>query len=403
MSRVVLWTPFYAPEFMGIPPLVTDAAEWLSERGHHVDVVTGLPNYPRRVIEPGYEGKIWTHERRAGVDVFRSWLWVRREQGFLDKALWETSFAVVSLPRVLKRAASADVVVCVVPSLAAAAAAAVFVHALRGARRGRPELVVWVQDLVLEAAASLENVGGAGAKLLRLAQVLERAAFNAADRIVVCSPGFRDYIAGLGVAARSVETIYNWVDVNEYYASPANGNGSRTRFLYAGNLGYTQGFETLIEAAERAGPEVAVQVVGDGNTADEVRRLAEPVANVAVSPALPRSEVPHLLASADVHVVIQRRLVAGANLPSKIAVCLASGRPIVASIDEETPAAKLLEASQGAVVVPPDDPDRLAEAMLELHRRPELRRELGERGREFAVRTLSHERVLARLEHALLG
>ena len=44
MSRILIWSPNYAPELIGIPPLVTSAAEWLAARGHKIDVVTALSN-----------------------------------------------------------------------------------------------------------------------------------------------------------------------------------------------------------------------------------------------------------------------------------------------------------------------------------------------------------------------
>jgi colanic acid biosynthesis glycosyl transferase WcaI len=100
---------------------------------------------------------------------------------------------------------------------------------------------------------------------------------------------------------------------------------------------------------------------------------------------------------------MQRRVSAGANLPSKIASSLASGRPIVASIDAATPAGELLRASGAAVMVEPEDPRALAEAMLELDERPDLRSQLGEHGRAFAVAHLDRRPSLERLEQLVLG
>ena len=60
MSRILLWSPNYAPEPTGIPPLVTDAAEWLAERGHRVEVVTAVPNYPERSIHPEYRRSLFS-------------------------------------------------------------------------------------------------------------------------------------------------------------------------------------------------------------------------------------------------------------------------------------------------------------------------------------------------------
>ena len=65
VSRILVWSPNYAPELTGIPPLVTDACDWLAARGHEVDVVTALPNYPDRVITEAYRGRSLANGRAA--------------------------------------------------------------------------------------------------------------------------------------------------------------------------------------------------------------------------------------------------------------------------------------------------------------------------------------------------
>jgi glycosyltransferase involved in cell wall biosynthesis len=180
-------------------------------------------------------------------------------------------------------------------------------------------------------------------------------------------------------------------------------NGRPVKFLYAGNLGYTQGLETLVDAARIGAGSVSVEIVGAGNAAESVRRLASDVENVSVRPPVERSRYPDLLASADVQLVVQRRVAAGANLPSKIATYLASGRPVVASIDSATPAAELLRRSGASLIVEPESPHALASAMKQLGEDPDLRAELGSRARVFAESTLSKQSALARLEAAVCG
>jgi colanic acid biosynthesis glycosyl transferase WcaI len=394
--RILLWSPNYAPEPTGIPPLVTDAAEWLVACGHSVDVVTPMPNYPERSIHAGYRGTLWQSEIRNGVRVHRSWLRAKPERSFADKALYELTVSTLALPNAIRLARRADVVVCVVPTLLAAAYAAAVTAAFR------KRLVLWVQDLVLTAASSV-GVSPAASRVLAIARQLEQRAVRAAETVIVCSPGFRDYLVEGGADRGRIEVIHNWADVAQIQPIVQNGNGRPTRFLYAGNLGYTQGFETLIDAARIGGDEVRIELVGAGNAAGEVRRLAELVPNVAVRGPVSRSEYPALLGSADAHLVIQRRISAGTNLPSKIASYMASGRPVVASIDRHTPAADLLVRSGGAILVEPESAVALAQAMGDLARDPALRRDLGRRGREFAEHYLAKEPALARLEAAILG
>lgn len=396
MSRILIWSPNYAPEPTGIPPLVTDACEWLAARGHEIEVVTALPNYPWRRIDPAYRGNLWRSEVLDGVEVHRSWLRVRPGESFVDKALYEASFTALSLPRVIRRARRADVLVCLVPSLLAAAASAGL------SRAGGPRLVLWWQDLVLSAARSLDDLGPLALLALRVAQAAERVALRAADRVVSCSPGFVDYLVEQGGRPERIATVPNWVDTD--WIAPAEPAASAvTRVLYAGNLGYTQGFETAVEAMRLLPDELELELVGEGNAAEHVRRLVKSMPRIRVRPPVPREDFPGLLAAADVQLVLQRRVSAGANLPSKIGPYLASGRPIVASIDPATPAAEILDESGGALIVPPEDPPALAQALLRLHHDRELRAELALRGRAYAERALGRDVTLARLEREIAG
>jgi putative colanic acid biosynthesis glycosyltransferase WcaI len=327
------------------------------------------------------------------VTVQRHWLRVRPNESFTDKALYELTASTFALPHVIREMRRADVVLCVVPTLLSAAYAAAIVRT--------PRLVFWVQDLVVAAARSVKGAPGTDS-VLSLAGHIERWAMNRADHIVVCSPGFASYLEERRVRKTPVELIYNWVDAN-WIRPVCSRPGSTTRFLYAGNIGYTQGFETLIDAVQAVAVPVQLDIVGAGNATAHLRRLVADVPNVHVRPPVARDAFPGLLATADVHVVLQRRISAGANLPSKIATYMASGRPIVASIDPTTPAAVLLRESGGALVVEPESPKELANAMTRLANDAELRKSLGARARMFAEARLAKDAALERLEAVLVG
>jgi colanic acid biosynthesis glycosyl transferase WcaI len=401
--RVSILSPNYAPEFTGIPVLVTDAARWLSERGHLVNVVTAMPSYPHRRIFCGYEGRVWCSESDGKIRVERVRARVRERESVFDKAMFEASFGLMTAPRMVKDVWSSDVVVCVIPSLVAGIVTVSTARLLRILGR-HTRVVLWVQDLVLEAARALGGGELSDATLRRL-RALEQFAIEHADAVVACSGGFAKYYAQRGAASR-IHTVHNWVDVDTIRpsdpASPIRVNG-RTAFLYAGNIGYTQGLETAIEAVRGAGDWAQLTIVGAGNDRDRIIDRATEVPNVEIRPPVPDESFPGLLASADVHLVIQRRAIAGANLPSKIGVYLASGRPLLASIDDTTPAADLLRRSCGSIIVPPEDPVRLRCAMRRLHEDVALRRRMAEAGRNFAVRQLSRATILPRLEAAILG
>jgi len=158
--------------------------------------------------------------------------------------------------------------------------------------------------------------------------------------------GFPEYAASLGVERSRIETISNWVNLERVTARPPREHTRPTRFLYAGNLGYSQGFDTLIEACRLVGDDIELEIVGAGNVASEVRSLVDGTTNVRLSPPVTSAEYPDLLASADVHVVLQRGASANANFPSKIASSMASGRPLVAPAFRSAPGPAASESTR---------------------------------------------------------
>src|SRR5205814_9757951 len=153
--------------------------------------VTAVPNYPERRIHSEYRGALFRSETLNGVNVHRSWLRARPERSFADKALYELTISTFALPNALRFTRRADALVCVVPTLLAATYAAGLARVLN------KRLVLWVQDLVLSAAQSV-GVGERTSRILSPVRRVEDAAARAADAVVVCSPGFRDYLVAGG-------------------------------------------------------------------------------------------------------------------------------------------------------------------------------------------------------------
>lgn len=115
-----------------------------------------------------------------------------------------------------------------------------------------------------------------------------------------------------------------------------------------------------------------------------------------------------MLASGDIHLVVQKRDAADLVMPSKLTNILAAGRPVIATVD---PGTALYEAVAGAgtgVATCPDDSQSLAQAILALAQDPERRALHGARARAYAERMLDREvvlrgfteQVLAPLAHA---
>ena len=66
--RFLTLSHFYAPETI---PKPHELAVGLIQKGHQVNVVTGIPNYPNGKFYPGYHLRPWQREVRDDVRILR--------------------------------------------------------------------------------------------------------------------------------------------------------------------------------------------------------------------------------------------------------------------------------------------------------------------------------------------
>ncbi|HEY9798580.1 MAG TPA: glycosyltransferase family 4 protein [Leptolyngbyaceae cyanobacterium] len=399
--RILIYSYNYAPEPIGIAPLITELAEGLVKKGHEVRVVTGMPNYPQRRIYEGYRGKLYLTEFTNGVVVQRSYVWIRPEPSLIDRLLLEVSFVLTSFVHALK-GKRPDVILLTAPPLPVSIPAA-----LLGWIHSAP-VVLNLQDILPDAAVHVGLLKNP--KLIRVFEVLEKFAYRNATKISVIADGFAENLRSKNVPEEKIEQIPNWVDVNFIRPMPKENNGFRAAHqltgkfvaLYAGNIALTQGLTTVINAAVRLRhiPDIAIVIVGEKKALDQLQLYRDTckATNVILLPFEPREKLPEMLAAADIGLVVQKRNVISFNMPSKIQVLLASGLAIVASVPPNGTAARAVEESGGGMVVPPEDPGALAATILELYDNPDKVKLLGEKSRLYAIENYSFEQALSRYE-----
>ncbi|MEH2330837.1 glycosyltransferase family 4 protein [Nostoc sp.] len=399
--RILIYSYNYYPEPIGIAPLMTELAEGLVKRGHEVRVVTAMPNYPERQIYQEYRGKWYVNEYKNGVQIQRSYVWIRPQPNLLDRVLLDASFVVTSfVPALIGW--RPDVILSTSPSLPSCVPVA-----LLGWLRACP-VILNLQDILPEAAV---HVGLLKNKLLiRLFTLLEKFAYRSASKISVIADGFVDNLRSKGVEADKIVQIPNWVDVNFIRPLPKEDNPFRAAHnlngkfvvLYSGNIALTQGLESVIKAASvlRHIPGIVFVIVGEAKGLQRLQQecLDCGADNVLLLPFQPRKDLPQMLAAADVGLVVQKKNVVSFNMPSKIQVLLASGGALVASVPDNGTAARAIRQSGGGVIVPPEDPQALAMAILDLYQNPEKVKTLGYKSRQYAVEQYAFEQALNQYE-----
>ena len=265
---------------------------------------------------------------------------------------------------------------------------------LAGARLGLP--------VVYEARGFLEETwrtrgGDVGSDFYRWTRATETRCMGLAAGVVVLSETMRDEVVSRGVDPSRVHVVGNCVP-ERHLTDPVDGApvraalDIRTRDVVVGTvttLNAYEGIDVLLEAGallDDAG--VVVLVVGGGPAHDRLlRRASELRRSGTRTRFVLTGQVPHARtrdhhAAIDVFCVPRRATPVTAMVPPlKPVEAMALGRPVVVS---DLPPLREVVADSG-VIVPPEDPDRLAQALRQLVDDPDRRARLGVRARHHVA------------------
>lgn len=402
--KILLYGLNFAPEPTGIGRYSGDMAAWLAAAGHQVRVVTAPPYYPEWKIGAGFEPWQRSHACWMGTWVRRVPLWVPSRPTGVTRLLHLASFALMSLPDLIRQACwRPDVVLLVAPALACAPGAWL------AARASGAKCWLHVQDFEVDAAFRMGLLKGRAMRAVLGAA--ERWLLKRFDRVSTISRRMTDLLARKRVPPERIVTFPNWVDVSAIvpgapstaYRRELGLADDAVVALYSGSLAGKQGLELLPAAAQRLRdvlPQLVFVICGDGVFKPRLEAACSGMSNVRLLPLQPAARLNELLATADIHLLPQQANAADLVMPSKLTAMMSSGRPVVATADPGTEIAQVLE--HGGRVVPAGDLDAFAAALVELVQSQPLRRTLGRAARAYAEEHFARDRVLVDFEQALM-
>jgi colanic acid biosynthesis glycosyl transferase WcaI len=392
--RVAILGINYAPEPTGVAPYTTGLARGLTARGHDVRVLTGYPHYPQWKRDKTVGG-FRSEAPVDGVRVRRLSHSVPSQLSWTGRALMEFTFGLQLLT---SRWGRPDVVVLVTPPLVAAGMAAVRARLTWR----RPSIGLVVHDLYSRGVTETAAASGFSARAI---PIVESTVMRLADSVVVIHPGFTaDLVDDLGVDRRRIHEIRNWTHI----ASPDSSASAAFRaargwgpdevvVLHAGNMGYKQGLENVIAAAELAGcgeRRVRFVLLGDGNQRASLQAAGAGMPALEFLPPVCEEEFPAALGAADVLLVNERPGVAHMAAPSKLTSYFRSGKPVLAATHEAGVTAREIVASGAGVRVPADRPDLLLAEAIRLGTDHVLAARFGAAGRRYCAELLSETTAL---------
>jgi glycosyltransferase involved in cell wall biosynthesis len=224
--------------------------------------------------------------------------------------------------------------------------------------------------------------------------------------IAVCELARQVEIERAGAAPDNVIVICNGIDAGRFPILTPEARTTARRHLgvpadvpvlgAVGRLHPQKGLPDLLSAFQvlkSPRPKAHLLIVGDGECrVDLGRQVQQRHLAGAVTFTGQRDDVPQLLALMDVFVLASH----WEGLPNVVLEAMAAGLPVVATTVGGTP--EVVVDGVTGFLVPPRDPEALADAILRLLRDPDLRRRMGEAGRARVAEHFSVEQMVGKTE-----
>lgn len=401
-KKILVVTQHFWPENFRI----NDIVEGFLQDGIAVDVLCGLPNYPKGEWFPGYSAAGPFEEEWHGAHLYRCKEVPRRGNTSVNIFLnyvswpWYAAHALHRLP------GGYNAVFCFNTS-----PVLMCWPAIRYAKKHHIPFTNYVLDIWPENLYSVLNVKN---KALRaIAQGVSDALYKKADRLIAMSEPLQQRLCQrTGMPPQKIAVIPQYCE--DFYAVPQPDAalqaqfGGRFNLVFTGTFTPAQSLETVITAVQdarsRGADMLHLLLVGDGMSRAALEaKVKELHAEDAVTfyGSVPATDIPKFTALADALIVcLSDSPDLGLTVPAKVASYMAAGKPVLASMDGAGNAAV---AAAGGLSSPACDAAALADNLLALTRMDAAQRAaMGQSAKEYYLAHYRRSELLRKLEHFIL-
>lgn len=392
--KILVVCQYYYPE----PFRVTDICENLVERGHQVTVLTGLPNYPEGVIPSEYRHRKKRNEEINGVNVLRCYE-IPRGHSKVKLFLSYFSYAMSATLKALFLKEEFDVIL--VNQLSPVMMG---IPAMAYKKKKKKKIVFYCLDLWPDSLAA----GGVNQNsfIYRTFYKMSQWIYRSADLLLVTSSTFENYFKEtLNIKNIKVKYLPQYAEdlfENAEVISHKTKN-DKFKFVFAGNIGDMQSVDTIIKAANELKDveNIEIHIVGEGSKLEECRQLSGDLklSNIIYHGRKPIEEMPLYYEMADAMLVtLKANKVLSLTLPGKVQSYMASGKPIIGSIDGET--RSIVERAECGFTCPAEDYKALAILMKEFCETPD-KFKLGINAKRYYMENFNKNKFMIELENSL--
>ncbi len=341
-ARVLVIVNVYRPD-LGGGILFADLCEGLVERGMEVTVKCAYSYYPEWRDKSGLNGWKIRSTLENGVAVERHGIFIPYDpNSLLQRLVYETSF-YLSLRRRRPKRGTFDLIIVFCPLVSAVA------YALSVGRKLRVPIWLNIQDLSAQAAAAGGITGHKG--LSRLLVRIQNALFARTDVCSSISEPMVETLDDLRSGSSPVRLIPNWLhrslrdEIERCLESGLPARRGSVKILYSGSIGTKQDLLSVCRYLHGTDADFFLRIQGEGGRAPELRSWLESVGDprIEMHPLSDEKGLAEALAEADYYLITEKQGAGKSFVPSKLIPGLASGTPIIAVSDSDSPLGREME------------------------------------------------------------
>jgi colanic acid biosynthesis glycosyl transferase WcaI len=390
MLKIHQITHLFYPDELAGASLYTDLARYLRDRGHDVRVTTTFSYYPALRYSESDKGIAFRDETFEGIPIRRVGMYLPNQHSGFRRLLPELSY-VIKLSRFGRFAGwTPDVVITACPMLSQ------FTVQRWMYPRDIPKLGI-VQDLMVDAALELGILRFQGIALLL--RWFERYSLGAIDQLATISEGMCAKLQRQLAPGKTAMVCPNWIHDSLARRAKATTDIPAPRdnalLFYSGNLGVKQGLPDFVTTFGISNHGWRLQVNGGGAESTVLKASVGQLPNVSIGPLLTEGEYFDRISSASAALITQRTGASANFMPSKVLPALATGTPVLAVCDHDSPLANEVRAGDFGRVIPFGDRTALEKVLTEWNVRPLELQRLGRNALAWSER-FSRETILSR-------
>lgn len=361
--NILVVSQYFWPENFKINDLVKE----LIDKGNSVTVLTGIPNYPEGKFYKGYSIFKPYKEKKFGAKIIRVPLWPRKNGNGFNLALNYISFMITAsfYSFLFKKKKFDKILVFEISPIT------VGIPAIVAKFKIKAPIYFWVLDLWPESVFSASNLKSNFIR--KLLNTLVKYIYKRCDKILISSKSFLKSIKEKGVDGNKIHYFPNWAEdifmtnPNKYEIELPKG----FIFLYAGNIGKAQDFNSIIKGIELTKDynEIKWVIVGSGREENNVKKLIinkKLQEKVILLGRYPVETMPYLFSKADVlFFALKDEPIFSLTVPAKLQTYLAAKKPILGMISGE--GNRIIKDAQCGFVVPASNHIEFSKKAIEFY------------------------------------